>query len=330
MAEIASPPPLSSGAAPSGVTARVLAEVAVDELDLRFAPLRLVAPGAQARLRASVEREGIRDPVLASTAVEVGRTVLVDGIKRVRVARDLRIAKLWANLVAVDTAASLSAMLSANAPHAGLTAIEQGWIVRTLCRDLGLTQKAAGDLVGHDQSWVSLRVRLVEDLEKQLQDDLRLGLLSPTQARELGRLPRGREQLETSQAVQRHGLSSRQTTQVVDLLLDAGEPRVRRGILADPLGCLARAKEVRVKPAVDPRLSRPGQELAQGLAAWEAASWRLGRLLTPALSPEDAMLLSSALAQALATGRRALERLEARARTAGERTTDVQGQAEAP
>jgi hypothetical protein len=54
-------------------------EVAIGELDQRFASLRLVAPEELGRVRASIERMGILSPVLVATAVEATRVVLVDG-----------------------------------------------------------------------------------------------------------------------------------------------------------------------------------------------------------------------------------------------------------
>ena len=54
-------------------------EVAIAELDQRYASLRLVAPDELGRVRASIERMGILSPVLVATAVEATRIVLVDG-----------------------------------------------------------------------------------------------------------------------------------------------------------------------------------------------------------------------------------------------------------
>ena len=78
--------------APALAGRREVVQVAVAELDLRFAELRLVNPKREARLRASIERDGFRSPVLVSTGVEPGRRVLLDGVKRLKVARALGIA----------------------------------------------------------------------------------------------------------------------------------------------------------------------------------------------------------------------------------------------
>jgi ParB-like chromosome segregation protein Spo0J len=129
--------------APAPMT-RVITEVALEELDLRCASLRLIAPTAVARLKAAVARDGVRQSVLAATAVEPGRRVLGDGFKRVRVARELAIARLHAILLALDAPTALATMLQANAGQPGLTALAEGWNVRRLCREYGLTQQRAG------------------------------------------------------------------------------------------------------------------------------------------------------------------------------------------
>jgi ParB-like chromosome segregation protein Spo0J len=293
---------------------RVIAEVALEELDLRLAPLRLHSPAELARLRASVEREGIRQPVLASNAVEAGRLVLVDGFKRVRVARELEIARLAVTVLALDAPSALAAMLRSNAAHRGMSIIEEGWIVRVMCREHGLTQVSAGALLEHDQSWVSQRLRLVEQLDESLRDDLRLGLLPPTVARELGRLPCG-QQIRAAEVVREHELSSRQAARLVQKLLATDDPRVRLEVLADPERYAAAAPERPASRApVDPRLSAGGNELRRSLLVWEGAAWRLSRsLMTHAptgLAAGDKRALWPFVGQAVAAGRRTLEQLE--------------------
>ena len=57
----------------------------------------------------------------------------------------------------------------------------------------------------------------MERLDEQVQQDMRLGLVSVTIARELSRLPRG-NQSPVAAAVQRHGLSTRQCAELVELV----------------------------------------------------------------------------------------------------------------
>lgn len=296
----------------TGGPTRQLVEVGAQDLDLRFAELRLVSPRRVAWLKASIAREGIRNPVLVSSGVEAGQRVLLDGLKRLRVARDLGIPKLWAAVVVVDLPASLAAMLLSNASHAGLTALEEGWILRRLCRDSRLSQQEAAALVGRDQSFVSRRVRLVEDLETGLQEDVRLGLLSPACARQVVLLPRGSQQHRAAQAIQEHGLTSRQTVALVRLLRGTDEPAARSELLADPLSALAKLGDT-PRP-VDPRLGREGQRVAQGLRAFEMASLRLLQGLGSELCEAEMARLRPRMGDVLDLAGRVAQSLRARCR----------------
>ena len=258
------------------MTRVITQQVGLDELDLRLSSLRLVWPSQVARLRASVARDGFVQPVLAATEVEPGRRVLVDGFKRVRVARELDITELSVRLLAIDGPLALAMMLRSNGPQRGMSALEEGWVLHRLCREHGLTQAEAGAMVAHDQSWVSHRLRLVEHLEASLQEDLRLGLLTPVVARELGRLPRG-QQINAARAVREHGLSSRQAARLVQLLLGIDDdPGARQALLANPSPQLAigpAAQSAKAKCS-DHRLSPGGNELRRSLLGFEGAAQR--------------------------------------------------------
>jgi ParB/RepB/Spo0J family partition protein len=290
---------------------RVIAEVAVAELDLRYAALRLTAPAEVARLRASVAREGIRQPVVVATEVAPGKRVLVDGFKRIRVARELGLVRVHAILLALNALTALATMLRSNTPHRGLSALEEGWIAQRLCREHGLTQARAAELLEHDPSWVSQRLRLIERLERELQDDLRLGLLTPAVARELALVPPA-QQRRAAEVVRAHGLTSRQAARLVQQLVGTDDPRLRLEVLADPHRFVADERAARTPP--DPRLSAGGNELRASLLHWEGAAARLGRsLLTHAptgLRVPDGRVLQPLVGPALQAGRRTLERLE--------------------
>ena len=57
-------------------------------------------------------------------------------------------------------------------------------------RDDRLTQPQIGQLLGRDKSWVCRRLVLAKGLAESVAADVRLGLVSATAAREVGRLPR--------------------------------------------------------------------------------------------------------------------------------------------
>jgi hypothetical protein len=78
------------------------------------------------------------------------------------------------------------------------------------------------------------RLSLAERLSAELQEEIRLGLLSSTVARELARLPRGTQE-RVAKTIRTHELTSRQTYLIVTALLGADDPRARDEVLADPL-----------------------------------------------------------------------------------------------
>jgi ParB-like chromosome segregation protein Spo0J len=301
--------PAGGGGAGGGCGAVELVELG--RLDRRLSSLRLPSPAQLARLRASVAREGVRSPVIASTAVEAGKLVLLDGFKRVRVLEELEAPAVRVTPVALNAAASAAAILRCNAPHRGLCELEEAWIVKALCREHKVAQVEVSRLLGRHKSWVCRRLKLAESLEEVIQEDIRLGLLSSTVARELVRLPRG-NQLSTSHCIRDHGLASRPAAQLVTLLLETGDPEARAALLADPSRFLP-ARNPPPRPVKDPRLTGGGNELRRGLLSTDAVAQRLLRscqTYAPAgLDSQDAPVLTLLVEQTLRTGRQLVRQL---------------------
>jgi ParB-like chromosome segregation protein Spo0J len=276
-------------------------EVALAQIDQRYAMLRLVEPDALSRIRGSIERMGILSPVLVATAVEDAQLVLVDGFKRVRIATDRGDGAIWVRRMAVDATAAKVAMIAANAGHRGLSDVEEAWIVRSLCREHKLTQAEVGKALRRDKSWVCRRLMLAERLEEVLQDDIRLGLLSSTVARELARLPRG-NQVPMAAAIRAHGLTSRHAHRIVTELLRTSDPVARAEVLANPLRYLGAIELPRARIA-DPRLGKRANEVRESLLSIGRASDRCARTVArcaPAgLVGDDARILGPLVDQAL-------------------------------
>jgi len=292
--------------------------LALAVIDRRYGELRLAAPPLLRQLRGSVQREGIRHPVVVSCAVEGERRVLLDGFKRVRVAEELGLKEIWAQVVQLDATQAKAAILKCNQAQPGLCEIEEAWIVRSLIREQGLRQAQVGELLGRDKSWVCRRLRLAEALDPALQDDVRLGLLSATAARELSRLPRG-NQVRAAEAVREHQLTSRQSAQLTERLLETADPVAVREVLSDPLRYLS--AEVAHARGRDPRLSDGANRLRGLLVSFGGLSDQLTRSVAryaPAgLRAAEARVLAPVLEQALGSGRRASEQLEALAAASG-------------
>src|SRR5258708_27671266 len=71
--------------------------------------------------------------------------------------------------------------------------LEEAWIVQSLVREDGLSQLEAAELLGRHKSWVCRRLALLEKLTADVRQDLEVGLLTPTAAREIARVPAGNQ-----------------------------------------------------------------------------------------------------------------------------------------
>jgi ParB-like chromosome segregation protein Spo0J len=294
-------------------------EVAIDTVDQRYANLRLGSPEELTRVRASVERMGILSPVLVATAIEAERVVLVDGFKRVRIATDRGDVMIWVRRIAVDAPGAKVAMVAANAGHGGLCDLEEAWIVRSLCREHKLTQAEVGKALRRDKSWVCRRLMLAERLEDVLQDDIRLGLLSSTVARELARLPRG-NQVAMAAAIRAHGLTSKQAHRIVTELLRTADPAARAEVLANPLRYLG-TTELPTARSEDPRLGKRANEVRESLLLVGSASERCARTVVrhapTGLVGDDARILGPLVERTLRSASETTSLLERLAKDSG-------------
>ena len=205
--------------------------VSLDALGQELRHLRLATEDALGRMRHSLARHG-QLTSLAAYCVDDGRLEIIDGFKRLHAARELGLHELRVRVVATSTMAAKLALTVLNESQA-LTELEEAWLVRSLYRQDGLSQPEIGHLLGRHKSWVCRRLILVESLDEAIQADVRLGLLGPTFARALARLPRGNQRM-AADVVIRRGLTSRQTEKLVADVLGAEEEH-RGGLLQEAL-----------------------------------------------------------------------------------------------
>jgi ParB-like chromosome segregation protein Spo0J len=221
------------------------------------------------------------------TAVVVNRTEagleVLDGFKRVRAAQALGWAVLRGEVLEVDGAGAKVRVWECNA-GAGLTELEEGWLVRALYREDGLSQPRIAQLLRRHKSWVSRRLMLVEGLSEEVQAQVRLGLLSATAARELGQLPRGNQEA-VAQVVSRRGLTTRQTALLVARLREAGDEPERERVLAAAMQWEGAGARGAPRASPRPPARTPGEWLVADAAAVGRLSARLHtRLLERSLS----------------------------------------------
>jgi len=245
--------------------------IGLKDLDDQFKHLRLADPRAVAQLIGSMRVYGQLTPIMVA-ASDDGRYPIVDGFKRVEAAGKLGWTQIVAAVVKGRGRVLKVTMLQLNSRRQRLSAFEQALIVRSLYRDDQLTQAAIGTLLGHDKSWVSRKIAIVERLHEEVLARVRLGLITPSVARELARLPRGNQVLAMA-AICKHRLTYRESVVLVDLLLAAPEGD-HEAICRLPVSIIEERSAAR--PRHKPREALAGQILGK-LSAMARCSGFLAR-----------------------------------------------------
>jgi ParB-like chromosome segregation protein Spo0J len=245
------------------VSQREIRSFRLELFDERFGGYRLAAPEAEPAMMASLRQFGQLSPVVCCLREEV--PCLLDGYRRLQAARRLEeIDTLDARFVKADDREAKAAIYRLNQMGRRIHVLEEAWIISALVREDGLSQQEVAELLGRHKSWVCRRLALLEKLDSQARQDLQLGLLSPSAARQLLRLPRG-NQREVLECMRRESLSVVETGEVVDLLLASSTREQKEFVLEKPRQALAQARGGPVR-SWDPRLSTAGNRVVRKLA----------------------------------------------------------------
>lgn len=246
---------------------------------------RCPQPGQLARMRQSLTKHGQLMPVIVVD--RAGQLELVDGFKRRTAAAQMGWSDLWVSERSLDGRGQWMAMLTLNRTSGSLSVLEEGLIVRELCRS-GLAQVEIAQLVGRHKSWVSRRLSLVERLHADLLEWVRTGLMSAGTARRLVVLPAG-NQVELAAVVSQAGLNTEETELLVSLWQKTSDATIRRFLLTDPRTALQNAQPEKVTTPPDPRLSERGRRIARALQILRGIALRVREALEP---PPAAMELA--------------------------------------
>jgi len=237
--------------------------LALEVIDVRYGRYRLSVLEAEEAMARSLRRYGQISPVVVCLREEA--PVLIDGFKRLQAARSLKgFGTLSARRIDVDERGAKAAMYGLNRTGRHFGELEESWLVNALVREDGLSQVEVAVLLGRHKSWVCRRLALLEKLCPAGQEDLRLGLLSATMARQLVRLPAGNQQ-GALEAGRRHSLSAAELRGVVDLLLVSGTREKAAFVLERPREALREAQAGEIR-GWDPRLSAAGNRASRQVA----------------------------------------------------------------
>jgi ParB/RepB/Spo0J family partition protein len=191
-------------------------EIAVSEIGEKYGVYRIVNPRTDRAMVKSIRKYGQISPVVCVKGK--GGYEMIDGFKRLRACRSLNQTTLKVRTMEVSVRVCKAAMLQLNWSGKSVTEMEEALVLQSLYREDGLTQIEMAVLLGRDKSWVSRRISLIERLSEEVQEDIRLGLISVITGRDLAKLPRG-NQKEAAEAILKRRYTTREAAKLIGYLL---------------------------------------------------------------------------------------------------------------
>jgi ParB/RepB/Spo0J family partition protein len=151
-------------------------EIEFHLLDLRYENLRRRNPEQEKRLLASLAQHGQQTPVVVVVAADCGQRVLVDGYKRVRALKAL---KMDTVLATVWDLAEAEALLLEQLMRcaSGDGPLELARLLRELHERFELSQEELARRFDKSQSWVSRLLALAKELPEEIQEQVQAGAI---------------------------------------------------------------------------------------------------------------------------------------------------------
>ena len=234
--------------------------IKLSDLDTSLSVFRLIRPDQINSMARSIERLGQLHPVIVRESKNTFQ--LIDGFKRYYAAEQLHIDYLYANTVDATAALSKAMILNYNRTSNSLIDYEEAMVVYSLKTDHLMNQKDISQLLGCSGSWVCRRLSLIERLDKSVQTQLRFGKITPAHAREIVKLPRGKQESIT-QSIIDNNVTSRQSIVLIEKYLKSSSKRERDYLLRCPVEAIEMAEKE--KEPYDCRLSKHGNRLLKSI-----------------------------------------------------------------
>jgi ParB/RepB/Spo0J family partition protein len=232
-----------------------IVEVSLDALEEGNARMRARRPMAERRLMSSIGECGQQSPVVLIPSVVGGRYEVIDGHKRVRALRKLKMDVVKAVVWEMDRARALVTAYQLG-QGSGWNALEEGWLVAELVRFGRWSLKDVGFSMDRSEGWASRRLGLVEGLPSVVLEGVQTGKIGAyAAAKYLLPLARAKEEdcEELGRKIGEASLSSRQVGVLYQHYV-SGTRAVARRIVEDPERFL-KVWEAARKGARDPALS---------------------------------------------------------------------------
>lgn len=141
-------------------------------LDLRYQDFRMRDAAREARLLTSIAQRGIEQP-LEGVDTPPAR-ILLNGFKRYRCARKLKMESVPYISLASDEALAIAALIQPSKDQ-GLSILEQAKFVRQLLNVQQMSIADVAELLGRSKAWVCVRKGLLEEMKEEIQQMLLCG-----------------------------------------------------------------------------------------------------------------------------------------------------------
>jgi ParB/RepB/Spo0J family partition protein len=281
-------------------------DIPVSEIGERYGHLRILNPISDLCVLKSMEKYGQMSPVVVCRAKNYE---LIDGFKRLRAARRLNKKCLNAKVLNIGEHASKAAILQLNWVGKSISQMEEAMVLHSLYRENGLMQVEIAALLSRHKSWVCRRICLIEQLDDEVKESIKLGLIKVSVGWKLARLQRCNQGAVLS-AIQRHRLTVRQTEGLISSLLSRPNCE-HEAILRSP-------KRIHhshhVGKAGDNRLSQAGLILIRKLRSMQQCCLAVVQGVCPEglshLSEGDILCLSPQIGESIRSAQDALDNLK--------------------
>ncbi len=149
-------------------------QLEINQIDLKYAHLRVANPSASKALLSSVAESGQQAPVLVVGGSSESQYILIDGYPRVAALNKLALDHVDAVLLSVPKAEALVQGYRLSISR-WPNALEEGWLLLELMEVHGHRQRNLGPVMGRSSRWVSRRLSLVRVLPQAVQHAVRQG-----------------------------------------------------------------------------------------------------------------------------------------------------------
>jgi ParB/RepB/Spo0J family partition protein len=174
-----------------------------------------------AGLTTSIKENGLLEPILVNP-LENGQYCILSGHYRIRAVRRLKQPEILSRILCFDEHTAMVVYCTQALLTRTPGALEEAYMMAALLKE-GFNMTKIALLWGKSKSWVSRRIKLLNDLDPHIKQELGRGNLKPRLAQELARLPRGNEQARVLALIRQYHLNKANAAQLIHWWLDATE-----------------------------------------------------------------------------------------------------------